>query len=194
MKVSFDNVSDTVSEFPLIPEGRQLVTISEITETQASSGGKNLQVKLTNQASNANSLEFLYYQDASGNPVAFGLSRIKRLLMAVGTMPAGEVSMTIVPTLLAGGSFYAEFKHTTNQAGKTYSNVGNWETLEPVNVAPVQAPVAPVQAPVQTPTAAVPPVTPTTTGIPVTPTTTAAPTTTVAPAVQQAVMEDDIDI
>lgn len=183
MKVSFDNVSDTVSEFPLIPEGKQLVTISEITETQAASGGKNLQVKLAHKDSNANSLEFLYYQDASGNPVAFGLSRIKRLLMAVGTMPAGEVSMAIVPKLLAGGSFYAEFKHTTNQAGKTYSNVGNWETLEAVNVAPT---------PVQTPTA------PTAAGIPafaqapVTPTVTAAPE--VAPAVQQAVMEDDIDI
>lgn len=186
MKVSFDNVSDTVSEFPLIPEGKQLVTISEITETQAASGGKNLQVKLAHKDSNANSLEFLYYQDASGNPVAFGLSRIKRLLMAVGTMPAGEVSMAIVPKLLAGGSFYAEFKHTTNQAGKTYSNVGNWETLEAVNVAPT-----PVQAPV-TPTQTVG-VAHTTTTAPVTPTTTTA-TTTVAPAVQQAVMEDNIDI
>ena len=174
MKVSFDNVSDTVSEFPLIPEGKQLVTISEITETQAASGGKNLQVKLAHKNSNANSLEFLYYQDASGNPVAFGLSRIKRLLMAVGTMPAGEVSMEIVPKLLAGGSFYAEFKHTTNKAGKTYSNVGDWETLEQVNV--IQTPVAP------TVTAATP----------VAPTTTTAPE--VAPVVQQAVMEDDIDI
>lgn len=171
MKVSFDNVSDTVSEFPLIPEGKQLVTISEITETQAASGGKNLQVKLAHKDSNANSLEFLYYQDAAGNPVAFGLSRIKRLLMAVGTMPAGEVSMAIVPKLLAGGSFYAEFKHTTNAAGKTYSNVGNWETLESANVTPAPTPVAPT---------------------PVSPTVTAAPE--VAPAVQQAVMEDDIDI
>lgn len=194
MKVSFDNVSDTVSEFPLIPEGKQLVTISEITETQAASGGKNLQVKLAHKDSNANSLEFLYYQDAAGNPVAFGLSRIKRLLMAVGTMPAGEVSMAIVPKLLAGGSFYAEFKHTTNQAGKTYSNVGNWETLEPAHLAPTApvAPVTPVQAPV-TPTQTVG-VAHTTTTAPVTPTTTAAPTTTVAPAVQQAVMEDNIDI
>lgn len=175
MKVSFDKVSDTVSEFPLIPEGKQLVTISEITETQAASGGKNLQVKLAHKDSNANSLEFLYYQDASGNPVAFGLSRIKRLLMAVGTMPAGEVSMAIVPKLLAGGSFYAEFKHTTNAAGKTYSNVGNWETLESVNVAPVTpTPVTPTVAP--------------TAGTPAT------PATTVAPEVQQAVMEDDIDI
>lgn len=183
MKVSFDSVSDTVSEFPLIPEGKQLVTISEITETQAASGGKNLQVKLAHKNSNANSLEFLYYQDASGNPVAFGLSRIKRLLMAVGTMPAGEVSMAIVPKLLAGGSFYAEFKHTTNKAGKTYSNVGNWETLSPVNVAPAPTPVAPNQAGT--------PVTPTQT-VGVAPTTTTAPE--VAPAVQQAVMEDDIDI
>lgn len=191
MKVSFDKVSDTVSEFPLIPEGIQLVTISEITETQAANGGKNLQVKLSHKDSNANSLEFLYYQDASGNPVAFGLSRIKRLLMAVGTMPAGEVSMAIVPTLLAGGSFYAEFKHTTNQAGKTYSNVGNWETLEPVNAA-----VTPVAA-------GVPPVTPTQT-VGIAPTSTSAIMTStatvdnlapeVAPAVQQAVMEDDIDI
>ena len=172
MKVSFDNVSDTVSEFPLIPEGKQLVTISEITETQAVSGGKNLQVKLAHKDSNANSLEFLYYQDPAGNPVAFGLSRIKRLLMAVGTMPAGEVSMSIVPKLLAGGSFYAEFKHTTNAAGKTYSNVGNWETLESVNVIPTPA------APTSTAqTATVDNLTP-----------------EVAPAVQQAVMEDDIDI
>ena len=177
MKVSFDNVSDTVSEFPLIPEGKQLVTISEITETQAASGGKNLQVKLSHKESNANSLEFLYYQDAAGNPVAFGLSRIKRLLMAVGTMPAGEVSMAIVPNLLAGGSFYAEFKHTTNQAGKTYSNVGNWDSLEPVNATPTPPTIAPASA---------------TLGVAPAPTTTAAPT--VAPVVQQAVMEDDIDI
>lgn len=173
MKVSFDNIADTVSEFPLIPEGKQLVTISEITETTAANGGKNLQVKLAHKESNANSLEFLYYQDAAGNPVAFGLSRIKRLLMAVGTMPAGEVSMAIVPNLLAGGSFYAEFKHTTNQAGKTYSNVGNWDSLEPATLAPTPPTIAPATA-----TLGVAP----------------APSPSVAPAVQQAVMEDDIDI
>lgn len=132
MKMNFDKVTDSVTnEFPIIGAGEAVVIIKEITIEPSSKGGENLVIDLQDTDSKANSREYLGFKDANGEPVMFVMSRIKKLLNISGNIPEGEVSMTLIPRLLAGAKFKATFEHREHN-GKKYANI-NWNVdLVPV--------------------------------------------------------------
>lgn len=168
--INFDQVPDQVQEFQLVPEGLRKFAIAEITLAPASNGGKNLVLKANDIETGISSMNFIFYEDANGNSVPFGLSKIKKLLNAVGRMPEGSVSMEIIPTLLAGGTFQAKIEHSKpNAQNKVYANINDWDSVAPIEAVVVSTPVT--EPPVETLTAP-----------------------QVNEQVQQAVINDEIDI
>lgn len=169
--INFDQVPDKVQEFQLVPEGLRKFAIAEIELTASANGGKNMVVKANDIDTGISSMNFIFYEDANGNSVPFGLSKMKKLLIAVGRLPEGQVSVDIIPTLLAGGTFQAMIEHSKpNAQNKVYANINDWDTVAPIEAVVVNTPVT--EAPAETLTAP----------------------QQVNEQVQQAVINDEIDI
>lgn len=121
MNLNFDDIA--TDDNALIPKDVYVtVVIKEVLLEASASGGKNMVLNLQDMGSKLNSREFLSYQTKEGTPQKFVLSRIKSILTAIDKVPIGEISIAIVPRLLAGGTFQAKFNHREHN-GSTYANI-----------------------------------------------------------------------
>lgn len=140
MKINFKEVPDQVNqEFQLPEEGRYTLVITKAEFKLSGSGGTNINIETTLKGTNIRFTTFNPLKDARGNQHAFGLARLKRVLVALDKVPEVEIDLgtetgqKLMVSFMLGGEFNADLKHRTYKGNdgvdRTTFEIADWDNI-----------------------------------------------------------------
>lgn len=140
MKINFKDIPNQVNqEFQLPEEGRYALVITKAEFKLSSSGGTNINIETTLKGTNIRFTTFNPLKDAQGNQHAFGLARLKRVLVALDKVPEVEIDLStdtgqkLMVSFILGGEFNADLKHRTYKGNdgvdRTTFEIADWDNI-----------------------------------------------------------------